>query len=391
MKKPIIAILLILFMVAAIVPRTSCNAETEETGQVASESNRWLELLKVLPKNETTLKGAYLQDSAYLKEKVKQHPEITDRYGVSHLSASSMSSLFSRYNFVDTEIVNEYKDTLGFTFDNVGQMISSGEDPRVYEAYRGSFNKADIDSAVKSGPLNDLLEIVQYGDSEFYSWGGDDEFNLDRRSSVRPLGRGHRLALVDDFIFWMVWTEGIEEMIDSYNDRVDSLADVEEYRSIAEGLAALDVFHAYFSMNIHSYSDMVNWLEQNQDYPHYHPEAKQRIEEAIEDTALLQPYRAFATGAGLDEDGYYLAIVLLNPDEDTASRNASLLKKRIKETRSVWQENSWMYWIDSMRVEHKGRLTTAKLHGAICEFWWERFEKLDPRVAGVYEPLLLHE
>jgi len=46
---------------------------------------------------------------------------------------------------------------------------------------------------------------------------------------------------------------------------------------------------------------------------------------------LLQPYQAFATGAGLDKDGYFLAIVLVNPDEDTAANNVSLLEKRIKE------------------------------------------------------------
>jgi len=235
------------------------------------------------------------------------------------------------------------------------------------------------------------MQIVQYGDSEFYSWGGDDEFDLDRRSNVRPLGRGHRLALVDDFIFWMVWTEGIEDMIDSYSDKINSLADIDEYQLIATKLAVLDVFHAYFSMDTNSYSDMTDWLEQSGDMFPIRPEQQERLDEAIYDTALLKPYEAFATGAGLDKYGYFLAIVLLNPDNNAAIQNASLLEKRINETQNVWQGNSWLDWIDDMQIESKGRLTTAKLYGAICEFWWERFEKLDPRFGGVYEPLLLHE
>ena len=109
----------------------------------------------------------------------------------------------------------------------------------------------------------------------------------------------------------MTWTEGIEDMIDSYSDKIDSLADIEEYQLMAEELAVLDVFHAYFSMNTNSYSDMTDWLEQAEDIFPIRPEQQQRIEESINDTALLKPYQAFATGAGLDEYGYFLAIVLL--------------------------------------------------------------------------------
>lgn len=387
MKRLIKIIILGVLVTINFISQYSCTKETEEP---TSESNRWLELLRVLPANEETLKGAYLQDIAYLIDKLEQHPQITDIYAVSHPSLGSVSSLFSRYNPFDEEVLDEYRNTVGFTLDNVGQIISSGEAPYIYAAYGGTFNKADIDNAVKTGPLNDRLEIVQYGDFEYYSWLGDNELNLSLRSSVRPLGIGHRLALIDDFVFWMVWTDGIEDMIDSYSNDIDSLADIEEYQILAEKLTTIDVFHAYFSRDTNSYSDMTDWLEQNQDIP-FDPGERQRIEEAIGDVKLLKPYQAFATGAGLDDDGYFLAIVLLNADDKIARSNASLLENRVRETKSVWQENSWLDWIDSMQIESKGRLTTAKLYGAICEFWWKRLEHLDQRSGGVYEPLLLHE
>ena len=195
---------MMLLLVTYVVPQTGCQGDAKETEPAASEPYRWLELLKVLPENQTTLKGAYLQDNAYLDEKKQQYPQITKEYAVSHRSAGShRSSLFSRYyNLTDpaANVKGEYRDTLGFTLDNVRQVIFSSESPHAYEAYRGIFSKVDIDNAVKTGPFNDLLEIAHYGGFEFYSWGGDNEFNLERRSNVRPLGRGHRLALVDEAI-----------------------------------------------------------------------------------------------------------------------------------------------------------------------------------------------
>ena len=70
MKKLITIALVLLLLVAIIVPQTGCKGGTEEVEPAPSESNRWLELLSVLPANENTLKAGYLQDFAYLKEKV---------------------------------------------------------------------------------------------------------------------------------------------------------------------------------------------------------------------------------------------------------------------------------------------------------------------------------
>ena len=96
-----------------------------------------------------------------------------------------------------------------------------------YEALRGRFNQDDVDNAARTGPMNEMLEVVPYQGHQFYSWSGDNDINMSMRSNVRPLGRGHRLALVDDFIFWVRWTDGMKEMIDSYTDNIESLADNE--------------------------------------------------------------------------------------------------------------------------------------------------------------------
>lgn len=112
---------------------------------------------------------------------------------------------------------------------------------------------------------------------------------------------------------------------------------------------------------------------------------------AIEDVPLLKPYLAYSTGAGLDENGFYLAVVLVNSDSSLAESNADLLKQRIEKTENVWQGRVWTEWFTDVRIESDGRLVLAKLYGSFCEYWADRFNNLEVTWGGSYEPLLLHE
>ena len=234
--------------------------------------------------------------------------------------------------------------------------------------------------------MNEMLEVVSYAGHKFYSWGEDFGVNLAMHSNVRPLGRGHRLALVDDFIFWMLWTDGIEEMIDSYEGNIASLADVEEYKLLADGLIKLDVCNAFFSSESQSQSRVKEVYKDVIDDP-ANNERRQTLVEEIQRTLLLKPYQALATGAGIDEKGYYLAIVLLNPSEDVALENATLLEQRLGQATSVMRIQKWSDFIESMEIQSKGPLTLARLYGEAC-MYWSNFEVLG---GGPYEPLLLHE
>ncbi len=77
MKKIITITTLMSLLVTTVLLPAGCQQEPEETEPVASESNRWLELLSALPENEVALKAAFLQDNAYLEE--KKHLEIAPR------------------------------------------------------------------------------------------------------------------------------------------------------------------------------------------------------------------------------------------------------------------------------------------------------------------------
>ncbi len=359
-----------LLMLAAIVLPAGCSTED---GTRVPESNRWLELLSVLPANEVTLKSAYLQDRAYMLEKMplgeypigRATPLVGHRY----------------YN------EEEWKQTLGFVAADVDQTVYSSPAPPVsYEAVRGRFSREDVDNAARTGSRSDLLEVVSYQGHEYYSWGEDFNINLAMRSNVRPLGRGHRLALVDDFIFWVLWTDGVKEMIDSHEGNIESLADIEDYRLLSEALAEMDTVTAFFSGESQSQSRVADIYRQVIDDPDNN-ERRQLLVDGIQSDDLLRPYQALATGAGIDEKGYYLAIVLLNPSEEVAQENAALLEQRLGQAWNVASARQWMDLVESMEIESQGRLTLARLYGEACVYW----ANFEVQGSWPYEPLLLHE
>lgn len=380
MKKLIGTIALILLLATVVLLPAGCTQETEKTEITPSESNRWLELLRVLPENENTIKAAYLSDWAYSAEKM---PEA--EYAVGH-----SIPLFQRV--VPIGPGGELKENLGFSGDEITSVIYAGALPvNYYQAVRGDFNREDVDNAAKTGPMNEMLEleVITYKRHDFYSWGEDFEINLAMRSNIRPLGRGHRLALVNDFIFWVLWTDGIKEMIDSYEDNIASLADNEDYWLLAGALEELDTVTAFFSAESHSLSHF-NEIYNQEKIEELSPEIRERFVTERDRDIRLKPYRALATGAGKDGEGYYLAIALANPDEATARDNAKLLEQRINEAKMVWGPQAGQKWADLIEnavFESNGRLTLAKLYGQVVEFW-DFFEILG---RGQYEPLLMHE
>jgi len=379
-KKLTSTITLALLLISVLPLLASCGTDSDTR---PGSPDRWLELLKILPRNEKTLKAAYFQDRAYMKETLLQYPQHTTPYPILHnlpLFGSSPGA------YSDAE----WKETLGFVKDNVDIMIYAGTIPLdYYEAVRGSFSREDINNAVITGPMNDMLEVYTYNGYEFYSWGEDNNINFQYRSNVRPLGRGHRLALIDDFIFWVGTTGQMEEMIDSYAGDIESLADNENYKLLAGALAELDTVTAFFSTGPQSKGDFMEIHKDQLDQ--LKPEIKERLLGEIEEESLLKPYQALATGAGIDEKDFYLSIVLLNADEETARQNKTLLEQRIKRANIVWgsaEGKKWLDYIKSMEIENKGRFTTARLYGAVVEYW-DGFEMLGSK--GPYEPLLMHE
>jgi hypothetical protein len=369
-----------------------CNGETGETEPATSENNLWLKYLSILPENETTLSAACIQTSEYrdLLDRFYAEQSEGPAQPVEQLAFNNLQ-LFGNRSYTD----EEWKNTLGFTIDDVtATIIASAGPPSEYQAVFGTFTAEDIRNAAMNGPLNEYMEVMSYNGYEYYSWGEDRAIHMDWRSNIRNLGRGHRLAYVDGFALWMIWTEGIESMIDAYAGNVASLADKEEYRLLAAELEKTGAVTAFFSSEVLS---LTEFIERTREHLTDVEGSVFEEQDPLGNEPMLKPFSAFVTGAGEDEDGRFMVIILLNPNEETAKANVSLLKARINESemfpyttnpdmRNIkWTDDDA---IESMEITSRGRFTIAKLYSEVI-YRWKYFHYWG--TIGPYVPLLLHE
>ncbi|OGN88303.1 MAG: hypothetical protein A2158_00750 [Chloroflexi bacterium RBG_13_46_14] len=398
MKKMIKTGIILMLSMALLLPVAGCGEETqgleqsEETEDASTEPNRWLKYLRILPENETTLAGACIQTSDYtdiLQGYYAEQPE-EPILPVEQLAFNNLQ-LFNNRSYTD----EEWKNTLGFTIDDVtATIIATAGPPSEYQAIYGTFTAEDIETAAKTGPLQEHLEIKSHAGFEYYSWGEDRAIHMDWRSNIRNLGRGHRLAYVDGFALWMIWTEGVESMIDAYAGNVPSLADKEDYQLLAAELEKTGVVTAFFSSEVLS---LTEFIERTREHLTDVEGSAFEEQNPLGNEPLLKPFSSFVTGAGEDENGRYMVIILLNPDEKTAEDNVSLLEARINESemfphttnpdmRNIkWTDDDA---IESIEITSRGRFTIAKLYSEVI-YRWKYFHYWG--TIGPYVPLLLHE
>ncbi len=101
----------------------------------------------------------------------------------------------------------------------------------------------------------------------------------------------------------------------------------------------------------------------------------------LEEPPLLQPYQAFATGAGKDDDGPYMALVLVHDDAKSAKTNVGLLQQRIGEGTSLRTSEPWREFVDEAAIRAEGRVLLAKLRGErIAANWLTWYFMRDPLI-----------
>ncbi len=142
----------------------------------------------------------------------------------------------------------------------------------------------------------------------------------------------------------------MEASIDAGLNEGASLADVEEFRLLAGGMSRLGAYTMLLSDDVEVW-DAANY--------------------AAEGGPWLRPYEAFATGAGKDENGHYMALVLVHAADASAEENVGLLRRIIEEEGSMLHDISWSDYIDVERSEihAEGRVLLAKLRGGFANNW----------------------
>lgn len=380
MRKDKTILIILMLTVFATIFSSACTPPKSE-----ERDNHWLELLNILPANQSTFNGAYLRDDAYKTEIIKKYPEAE-----SPLSPDDSAFVIPLFG----ESPHRYSDQawqaeLGFVRTNVSKTIYAGVPPAVsYQAACGSFDESKIDNAVKTGPYKVTPEIITYQGYEYYSWGQDNQPNLQMQTPVRPLGRGYRLALVDNFVFWVPRTAQIQEMIDSYENNIDSLADLGSYRELSATLVEANTFRAFFSAASYSIDNIKEAYKSLLDEPVSNEKVKYFIDELQNPSApLLKQFEALATGVGIDDTGYFLLIALYNGTTAAAKQNAALLEQRIEQVAGPASDLSWWDITTEINVSYEGQITMAKLYGEATRYW----DDFAIQGFGMVQPLVIHE
>jgi len=190
------------------------------------------------------------------------------------------------------------------------------------------------------------------------------------------LGRGARLGFMEQTLFYTVWTDGLLAMIDTARETRPSLADVEAFRLMAEGLQILGTFGAYLT-DATERQTMAALIAAGR--------VAEGTIERLQGEAMLNPYCAFAVGIGQDESGPFMGLVLVHESESLAHENADRLRQRFSQGTNSVNGQPWSDIFDPERLEVSvdGRTLRAKVPVDPPSVWL--------RWVLLGDPLLLHE
>lgn len=271
-------------------------------------------------------------------------------------------------------------ENVGYDLFNVNMEIFNANGALYYDklplyvALNGTFNPAASAQAMNDQSAWDdavraAFHVKNHDGTAVYSWGnglfGDSLIFgpplLDR------FGRLFPLAVTENNVFYSDTTDNVFQMLDASLGIAPSLADNSSYVSIAQHMADAGVYSFMIGNEA-----LVNT-------------AAFHVDES--DAPLLRPFQDFGVGAGYDDLGPYMVLVLVHEDAPTAEENSRLLIQRVNETwwiRPVDWEQSWREYVDYVLVNVQDNVVTAKLYGDRAGGFWEDWIPED-------RPLLLHE
>ena len=283
--------------------------------------------------------------------------------------AISFFGPFNQYRNITAENLQH----LAFDVRIMDQSIVAGSPPTILDVVRGRFDPQATDKALESCSKCEPPSREAYGGVSYYSWGEDYAVNPQLRfapPAFDEIGRGGRIAVLDEYVFRTLGTPGMEALIDASLNEGASLADVEEFRLLAGGMSRLGAYTMLLSDDVEVWDAEDYYVVLLQDGA-TGKDVVQAQRELSERGPWLRPYEAFATGAGKDENGHYMALVLVHADDASAEENVGLLHRIIEEEGSVVNDALWSDYIDVDRSEihAEGRALLAKLRGRFASRW----------------------
>jgi len=259
---------------------------------------------------------------------------------------------------------------LAFDARNVDQSVEAGQPPGMLEVLRGRFDPDATGRVLGACSECHPPDMKSQAGISFYSWGEDLVSDLTERlapPAYDQLGRGGRIAVLDDYVFRTVETNGMEALLDTRQGERLSLADREEFRLVAEGLAQLGAYSAFISNETQDWAGIKDDLFRQAALTE---REFQSLLEKLEQFPLLRSYQVFASGIGADDTSNYMALVLVHRDSGDAKDNVARLEQRMRGASSIVTGEPWADMIDEMEINAQGRVVLAKLRGdSIANIW----------------------
>ena len=332
-----------------------------------SEVSIFEALLGVIPDTPDTRKSVMINDYAAVREIFgvplpgpEAGEEALGEYIIGILGPENMSHL-TQGPFITgmsgRAMGNSRREYLAFDARNVDQSVEAGIVPSKLEVAWGRFDPAATAEALASCPECPPPDMESHNGVPFYSWGGDHQGSLygrDGPPAFDRLGRGGRIAVSSEYVYRTVETPGMKGLIDSGSGDGRSLADVEEFRLLAQAMSGLGAYAAFFTDQTHKVST------DPADTPVMAPDFQEKLIGEIGKSSLLLPYLAFATGVGRDGAGRYWAMALVHGDAESAEENGRRLEKRISENPEL---QAWLDGLEEYTHQVEGRVLSAMIRG----------------------------
>lgn len=250
-----------------------------------------------------------------------------------------------------------WRTAMGVGLTDLDGDALAGRPPDQLIVWRGAVEPNAVATAVQSDPdwSADLRELSHAGIS-YWCWTDDPAaFDPERRSPMRPLGRGGCLAAFDGEAYRTITPEAMEAALEVRAGDAASLADHVPLRLAADALDREGPYLAHLTDDAASY-------------------AADRIPVDTGQDAFLDEWQAMGIGAGFDPDTLqeYLVLVLVFPDEATAAANATILEETIRSGRqAIGGGRPWSEMIEGeVSVRSDDRAVVAVLEGASISAAW---------------------
>lgn len=362
---------------------------------ITDSSGSFEQILSVIPYTEDNRALVVINDYAQIRKEFQISTPVTDAtvqeqvaylkniltlggLGTNLVFPASIGFVNSDYSYMQYSL--EAMHNLGLGYWSVDQEARAGDSYRqFFTVLKGQFDPQKTRRTLAVSSKEDPPSLETYRANTIFSWGEDSLLKRMDPPAYDVLGRGGRFVFQNDYTFRTNQTPQIKLVLDTQNNKHDSLADVSEFRLMAQELSSYGAFSAILSNQTQSLdyirSKVIGIYEVETD-------RLKELMESLEQGPKLLAYQAMALGIARDDNGLYLLIILAHEDGETASKNVALLRRRIEETSSR-SGIPWTSKISSASITSHDQVLTAKLYGDISKIWYDWYFRPDP--------LVLHE